>query len=117
MLVFKIVHAAEWRHAELVGEFSGSAKDLADGFLHLSNAEQVPATLAKYYAGMDDLVLVCVDAELLGAALKFEPSRDAELFPHLYGPLSLHAVRWAKPLRPTGPKAFELPPELAAGRR
>ena len=113
MQVFKIVHAAEWRHAELAGEFAGTAKDLADGFLHLSNAEQVPATLARYYAGMDDLVLVCVDAELLGASLKFEPARDGELFPHLYGALSLLAVRWVRPLRPTGSTTFELPPELA----
>lgn len=116
MLIFKIVHASEWRRAEVAGEYGGSNKDRADGFLHFSAAEQVPATLAKYYAGMDELVLVCVDAEVLGAALKFEPSRDGVLFPHLYGSLVLSAVRWTRPLRRTGHETFDLPPELAAAR-
>ncbi len=83
MQIFKIVHAEEWREAERVGEYSGSARDHADGFLHFSNAEQVPDTLAKYYAGMGDLIVVCVDAERLGQALKLEPSRDGAMFPHL----------------------------------
>ena len=34
----------------------------------------------------------------LGSALKYEPSRGGALFPHLYAPLELAAVRWVKPL-------------------
>jgi uncharacterized protein (DUF952 family) len=116
MLIFKIVHAREWHEAERARVYAGSAKDRADGYLHFSTAEQVPGTLAKYYARMADLILVCVDVERLGSALKFEPSRDGALFPHLYESLALSAVSWAKPLRLDAAGAFELPPELEEAR-
>ncbi|HEY1632002.1 MAG TPA: DUF952 domain-containing protein [Rhizomicrobium sp.] len=95
-LIFKIVHAAEW---DMVGDlYAGSEKDRADGFLHFSTAEQVPGTLARYYAGARDLVLVAVDEAVLGAALRYEPSRDGALFPHLYAALPVAAVTWVRPI-------------------
>jgi uncharacterized protein (DUF952 family) len=100
MLIFKIVHAEEWRAAEADGVYFGSAKDKEDGFLHFSSEEQLDGTVAKYYAGQRDLVLVAVDPETLGAALKYEPSRGGELFPHLYGSLPLDAVLWTRPFQP-----------------
>ena len=39
-----------------------------------------------------------VDIESLGEALKWEPSRGGDLFPHLYGPLPVSAVVEARPL-------------------
>ena len=76
-----------------------AAKPIArDGFIHFSTAAQVAETAAKHFAEESDLVLVAVDADALGAALKWEPSRGGDLFPHLYGPLPLTAVRWARPL-------------------
>ena len=116
MLIFKIVHAAEWREAERVRAFAGSIKDRVDGFLHFSTALQVPGTLAKYYTGVNDLILVCVDANRLGPALKFEPSRDGALFPHLFGVLALSAVEWAKPLPLRADGTLDLPPELESAR-
>jgi uncharacterized protein (DUF952 family) len=107
VLIYKIVHAAEWAAAS--GNYAGSAKDRADGFLHFSTAEQIPGTLARYYADADDLVLVAVDADALGAALKFEPSRDGALFPHLYAPLPLSAVRWVRAITRDAQGAFVLP--------
>lgn len=94
--VFKIVYIAEWKTAEAAGVYLGSAKDRADGFLHFSTAEQLTGTLARYYADAHDLVLVAVDTDALGPALKYEPSRDGALFPHLYGALPLSAVKWAR---------------------
>ena len=117
MLIFKIVHAAEWRAAGRVGEYAGSVKDRADGFLHFSTAEQVPGTLEKYYSGMTDLFLVCVDAARLGMALKFEPARDGSHYPHLYGTLAISAVRWSRALELNPAGTFGLPPELDAARR
>ena len=43
-------------------------------------------------------MLVAVDAEAAGAALRWEPSRGGALFPHLYRPLALADVLWARPL-------------------
>jgi uncharacterized protein (DUF952 family) len=101
-LVYKIVATEAWSAAEREGVFNGAAVDLADGYIHLSTAEQAPETAAKWFAGRVDLTLVAVDAEALGAALRWEPSRGGALFPHLYGPLPMSAVVSAQPL-PLGP--------------
>ena len=97
-LVFKIVAADEWRAAERDGVFAGAAVDRADGYIHFSTAAQAAETAAKWFAGRVGLTLVGVDAEALGAALRWEPSRGGALFPHLYGPLPLRAVVWSRPL-------------------
>ena len=97
MLIFKIVPRTEW---ENVGaEYLGSAHDQADGFLHFSTQPQLAETLRRYYAGQTDLMLVAVESDTLGAALKWEhsPSRGED-FPHLFGALPLSAVLWAKPV-------------------
>jgi|SRR5579862_8266210 len=98
-MIYKICEAAQWEEARRAGEFRGSAADAADGYIHFSSAGQVAATAARHFAGMTDLVLVALNAENLGPALRWEPSRGGALFPHLYGALPLSAVRWVKPLR------------------
>lgn len=97
-IIYKIVPATLWQDALNRGEFKGASIDLTDGYIHLSTAEQARETAARHFAGQDGLVLVAVDAERLGDELVFEPSRGGDLFPHLYGPLTLDAVLWAKPL-------------------
>ena len=91
-LIYKIEGRDAWEAAEAAARYQGSADDARDGFIHFSSREQLAGTVAKHFAGRDNLVLVAVDAEALGDALKWEPSRGGELFPHLYGPLSLEAV-------------------------
>jgi uncharacterized protein (DUF952 family) len=109
--VYKICDAGLWRDAERAGVFDGAPVDLTDGYIHFSTAQQVAETAARHFAGMADLVLVAADAETLGAALRYEPSRGGAMFPHLYGTLPLSAVRWVKPL-PLGPDGHVFP-ELA----
>jgi uncharacterized protein (DUF952 family) len=106
--IYKICEEKMWRDAERDGAFFGSAVDYADGFIHFSSAAQVAGTAGRHFTGMSGLVLVAVDGEALGPALKWEPSRGGALFPHLYGPLQLTAVRWVKPLRldPDGRHVF-----------
>ena len=109
-LVYKICPRALWNQAERDGVFRGAPVDRADGFIHFSTAEQVRETAAKHFAGASDLVLVAVAAEQLGAALKWEPSRGGALFPHLYGPLRLTAVRWVQALLLDDDGRHVLPP-------
>jgi uncharacterized protein (DUF952 family) len=96
--IYKICERAAWQAAESAGIYRGSALDIRDGFIHFSSAAQVSETAAKHFAGQIDLMLVAADADALGAALKWEPSRGGALFPHLYAALPLSAVRWARPL-------------------
>jgi uncharacterized protein (DUF952 family) len=97
-LIFKVCGAAEWAAAERAGQYAGSADDARDGFIHFSTAAQLPGTLARHFAGRDDLLLIAVESGTLGAALKWEPSRGGDLFPHLYAALPVAAALWTKPL-------------------
>lgn len=109
--IYKICDAALWREAERAGAFTGAPVDRADGYIHFSTADQVRETAARHFAGKDGLVLVAVEADALGAALRYEPSRGGALFPHLYGPLTVPAARWVKPLR-LGADGAHIFPEL-----
>ncbi|MFT3689405.1 DUF952 domain-containing protein [Paenirhodobacter sp.] len=94
MLIYKIFRRPEWNAFRDAGETLGAPIDLADGFIHFSTAAQVTETAAKHFATESDLVLVAVNAEGLGPALKWEPSRGGALFPHLYRVLRLDEVVW-----------------------
>ena len=91
-LAYKLVDRAEWEAARAVGVYAGSAVDHADGYIHMSTAGQLAETVRRHYSGRVDLVLVTVDPDDLGEALKWEPSRGGDLFPHLYAPMPLSAV-------------------------
>ncbi|MDR3511850.1 MAG: DUF952 domain-containing protein [Caulobacteraceae bacterium] len=97
-LVYKLIEQAAWEAAAAMGAFEGSAVDLADGFIHFSAADQVQETARRHFRGVAGLVLLAVDAEALGAPLRWEPSRGGALFPHLYGPMPASAVRGVRPL-------------------
>jgi len=90
--IYKICPASAWREAERQGTFRGNPDDLRDGFIHFSDASQVEATARKHFFGQAGLFLIAVDADALGDGLKWERSRNDELFPHLYGELDLGAV-------------------------
>ena len=110
--IYKICQRASWSMAEQTGVYAGSEADRRDGFIHFSTAEQLAGTAAKHFARQRDLLLVAVDADALGSALKWEPSRGGDLFPHLYAALPLAAVRWTRPL-PEEVEGERALPELA----
>ena len=109
--IYKICDSTLWRDAERAGVFAGAPVDHADGFIHFSTAAQVAETAARHFAGKEDLLLLAVDAAVLGPALRYEPSRGGQLFPHLYGTLPLTAVRWVR-LLPLGANGRHVFPEL-----
>ena len=90
---WKILSAEQWASFQAAGRFEGSPADLADGFIHLSAADQVDETLEKHFAGQAGLVLAEIDLAALGDGLKWEQSRGGALFPHHYGVLTLDSVR------------------------
>jgi uncharacterized protein (DUF952 family) len=92
-IIYKICEQAAWRTAAQAGLYQGSDVDRRDGFIHFSTAAQLAETAAKHFAGQSGLMLIAIDGDVLGAALKWEPSRGGDLFPHLYAPLPLGAVR------------------------
>ncbi len=97
-MIYNICQREAWLAAEAEGCFRGAPVDEQDGFIHFSTAAQLAETAARHFAGASDLMLVAVDTAALDGALKWEKSRGGAVFPHLYAPLPLAAVRWAQPL-------------------
>lgn len=102
MLIYKIFRADEWAALQAQGETLGAPIDLADGYIHFSTAGQAAETAAKHFAGAEGLFLIACETESLGAALKWEISRGGAEFPHLYRPMTMADVIWAKPLPLSG---------------
>jgi uncharacterized protein (DUF952 family) len=112
-MIFKIVGRSAWEEACRDGLYRGSSDDVRDGFIHFSAPAQVKGTAAKHFRGQADLLLVAFDEKVFGDALKWEPSRGGDLFPHLYGTVSTKLALWEKPL-PLGDEGVpEVPEGLA----
>lgn len=107
--IYKICPASAWREAERHGVYPGSADDARDGFIHFSTAAQVAGTVQKHYHGQTGLFLIAVDADALGDALRWEPSRGGDLFPHLYGELDIGAVIAVLDLRARSDGSHDIP--------
>jgi uncharacterized protein (DUF952 family) len=90
--IYKILPKAEWDAAQVAGAFAGSAVDLADGFIHFSGHDTAQRTAQLYFKDQAGLMLLTVEADDLGEALKWEASRDGALFPHLFRDLKVDEV-------------------------
>jgi uncharacterized protein (DUF952 family) len=111
MLIYKIFRGAEWRLFQNHGVTSGAPVDVEDGFIHFSTAEQVRETARKHFPSDADLVLLAIETDRL-TALRWEPSRGGDLFPHLYGELDMQDVVWDRPL-PLGAEGHIFPDGFA----
>jgi uncharacterized protein (DUF952 family) len=108
-LVYKICHEADWREALRNGCYLGSSDDRRDGFVHLSTADQLAGTAARHFMNRPGLVVVALDASMVGPGLKWEVSRGGALFPHHYGPIDIAAAVWVEPI-PLSPDGLPLLP-------
>jgi uncharacterized protein (DUF952 family) len=95
--IYHIALAGDWARALDVGTYAGGATCRADGFIHFSTRDQVAATLERFFAGRDGLVLLAAEVADLGDLLRWEEAPSGGVFPHYHGTLGL--VR----LRPLGP--------------
>lgn len=108
-IAYKILTLGQLAQWQAEGLWGGAPVDLADGFIHLSAADQVQATLDKHFAGQDDLLLAAIDLEPLGELVKWEISRGGALFPHVYAPLPLSVVLAVAPVGRGETGMVELP--------
>lgn len=98
MAIYKILRGSEWAALLHDGETAGAPVDLADGFVHFSTASQLLETAERHFADESGLLVLKVDDARLGDALRWEPSRGGQLFPHLYRPLRLTDLAWVRPM-------------------
>ncbi|WP_028965861.1 DUF952 domain-containing protein [Sphingomonas phyllosphaerae] len=92
LTAYKVLTAEQMAALEQDGRFGGAPVDVADGYIHLSTAEQLAKTVDKHFAGQDDLHIAAVDLAAHGDKVKWEESRGGQLFPHLYGEMLLKTV-------------------------
>jgi uncharacterized protein (DUF952 family) len=103
-MIFHITDKVAWRHAQAAGRYQPPSL-AEEGFVHASTAVQVQATAERFFAGRDDLLVLCIDETALGVPLRWElpvtPGGEAEgeRFPHVYGPVDLRAVVETRVLR------------------
>ena len=63
-----------------------------EGFIHCSTKAQVPGVLQRYYAGVQNLILLHIDESKLTPSLNYEAATNNELFPHVFGPINKDAI-------------------------
>jgi len=90
-IAYKVLTADEWA-ALNAGAFQGAPIDIADGFIHLSTASQLTETVDRHFSGQQALIIAAIDLVVLGAAVRWEPSRHGQLFPHVYASLNRELV-------------------------
>jgi uncharacterized protein (DUF952 family) len=97
-VAYKIL-TAEQADALNEDRFEGAPVDVADGYIHLSAAEQVADTLDLHFAGRSGLFIAAVDLDRAGDLVRWEPSRGGALFPHLHGRLARELILGLAPVR------------------
>ena len=102
--LFHVALPDDWEAARADGRYTASTRGrtLSDeGFIHCSFAEQVAATVRRFYGDLDQVILLRIDPHRLIAPWVVEDLLDTgEAFPHVYGPISLDAVIDATPVEP-----------------
>ena len=96
--LFHLALKDDWQAAQANGSYRISTRGMGldqVGFIHCSWQEQVNATFERFYADAGDVLLLEIDAAAVDAPLRADAIPSGELFPHLYGPLRLEAVRSA----------------------
>ena len=110
--IYKVLTLSEWDKAQALGVII-TELDIKDGFIHLSTAAQLNATLFLYFAKEESVVLLQVDHSQTHDRIKFEAPIPAGnrsgLFPHYYGDLNIDAVSRVWHLKRG---AFEIPIEV-----
>ena len=89
--IYKIIDKNDWHKARISGSYSGTSKDIKDGYIHFSGEDQVLGTLKKYYKSEKNLVLLKVETLNLDHLL-WEQASDGNMFPHLYSPLDIKFI-------------------------
>lgn len=117
--ILHITTRDEWAAAERNGEYRAPSLE-TEGFIHCSTLRQTVDTANAFFRGRNDLVLLLIDASAARAEVRYEPAAEggrasAGLFPHLYGPLNLDAVRKVIAFPSNAEGQFELPSGLGDG--
>lgn len=103
---------AQWYDARQAGEYipSGFAREQ---FIHCSYSHQLLTVANRFYRGHSGLVILVIEPSKINSSLIEENLEGGtELYPHLYGVLSIDAVVKAIAFPCNADGSFDLPEEL-----
>ena len=93
--IYKVLTLDEWERAQRIGIIV-TELDKKDGFVHLSSAIQLNATLSLYFAKEESVMLLQIDQSKIHDGLKYEapisPGSRTSSFPHYYGDLIISSI-------------------------
>lgn len=97
-MIWHIALHADWLHAQSTGEYRISTRGMTlkeVGYIHCSTPEQIEGVAGRFYDDLNELLLLEIDPERVESEIIEEPPAPGidELFPHIYGPLPIAAVR------------------------
>ena len=90
--VYRIFNEKEFMNFKKNKTFEGNQLDINSGFIHLSTYEQIKGTLKKYFVESDNVLISKLKVSDLQDSLKWEKSRNSEIFPHFYGTLKFKFI-------------------------
>jgi uncharacterized protein (DUF952 family) len=96
-LIYHIVSEADWESAGQGALRPASLEN--DGFIHCSHSEQVAGVANRFYADQNDLIVLTIDADVLGPLVRDEAAEAGEKFPHVFGPIPRSAILGVRRLR------------------
>jgi uncharacterized protein (DUF952 family) len=107
-VIYHITTRDDWDAAQATDAYIADSLE-SEGFIHCSTAGQVQATANRFFSGRQDLVLLNIDEKKVPAEIKYENLEGGmDLFPHIYGPLTLGAITRALDLAPNPDGLFRI---------
>ena len=111
-ILFHITKLEDWERGKVDGEYRADTLESL-GFIHCSLSSQLIEIANNFYQGQRDLVLLCIDPFRVRAEIKYEASKGAESYPHIYGPLNTDAVMKVLSFEPDQDGKFRIPDQIA----
>lgn len=108
-IIFHIAKREAWHQAQTDKIYRPEMFPL-EGFIHCSTPEQIIQVANLRFRGQTGLVLLSIDPERVKAEIRYENlDGGQQLFPHIYGPLSIEAVVKISEFTPGADGYFTLP--------
>jgi len=107
-VILHITSRNDWNKALDYGEYNPKLLD-TEGYIHCSKPSQIIGVANHLFKGREGLVLLVIDQEKVNPEIKWEGEEQTNLYPHIYGPLNLSAVKNALDFPPSRDGTFELP--------
>ena len=110
-MILHITYCDDWKRALDLGEYHPKTLG-TKGCIHCSEPSQIIGVANYSFKGQAGLVLLVIDTKEVKPEIKWEGKEETNLYPHIYGPLNLDAVKNVLDFSPSEDGTFELPKEI-----